>query len=293
MRLLLFGVYDLGFQVLGSMLSAGYRPLAVVTRADSSETTSSIAQLAKEEQIELWQPHSIKDSSFLFNVQQLNLDLTVVAGFDKKLPTEVITSPRKGTINVHGSLLPKYRGPSTWKQAIMNGEIETGVSIHKMTFELDRGDILAQSRITIAHDDTGGSLFQKICQAGAELLPVTLKHMEEGSVQTTIQEENQATYYSYVTDADAFVNFNQNADRVRNHIRALNPRPGAWCSFKSARMIVSYAELTDTNSFAAPGTIIEITSNRFCVATATTNVWLTMEHCHIIMQTGDQFDLYS
>lgn len=274
-RILFFGIHEFGLQSLISMTSAGYMPVGVVTKSDAETGVSPIVDFSNRHGITVLQPGSPKLPGFLEQVKSLGPDLSVVAGYDKRIPSAVLDVPSGGTVNLHGSLLPRYRGPSTWKQAIMNGEKVTGVTIHIMTPELDKGDILAQTVVAIEDDDTGGILFHKLCRAGAELLPPTITAICEHSITATRQREELATYYGYLKDADAAVDWSADAETIVNLARALNPRPGAWASVQGVRYRIWRIKHTSSRSSEDPGRILSVADGAVKIATGSRDVLVT------------------
>ena len=274
MRILMFGIHELGAVVLERLIETGYRPEVVVTKPNEDTARTPLVEIATSAGIPIWQPEGPQGEGFLELVRELAPELTIVAGYHKKIPARVLEVPRRGTINVHGSLLPSYRGPSTWKQAILNGESRTGVTIHVMTPELDRGDILAQVEVPIDDCDTGGSLFLKLCRAGADLLPDTLAKMESGQLSTWPQDEQKASYFSYIGEQEARVQWSQSGASIRNLARALDPRPGAWTMLNGERVGVRGVEMAEGTNSATPGEILEVEADRLKVATGDGSIWL-------------------
>jgi methionyl-tRNA formyltransferase len=274
MRVLFFGIYQIGVQALMALCRQGKDIVAVVTKPNTADEQQPVATLAIRHGITVLQPSSPKDADFLTDVRRLHPDLIIVAGYHKVIPQNILDLPPRGVINVHGSLLPKYRGPCTWKWAVINGESQTGVTIHVMTAELDRGDILVQRAVPIAQDDTGGSLFQKICDAGGELLAETIDALERHQIVPKPQNELEATFFGNFTDKDTRICWHNPAERIRDLVRGLNPRPGAWTTVRKQRLGIGRLVITDTLSTHAPGEIVECSPNGLYVATGSRDVAL-------------------
>ena len=274
MRLLFFGIYDIGVRALAALCHRGKKIVAVVTKPDAAAERQPVAAWAAHRGFAVLQPSSPKTADFLAEIRRLRPDLIVVAGYHKVIPPAILELPARGVINVHGSLLPKYRGPCTWKWAIVNGESQTGVTIHAMTAELDRGDILAQRSISIAPDDTGGSLFQKICEAGGDLLGETIDAIERQQIVPRLQDESEATYYGNFTEEDARICWRSRAERIRDLIRGLNPRPTAWSTVERQRVNVGVLAVTDRLSTRPPGEVVECSPSCLHIATGSRDVAL-------------------
>jgi len=272
MRIVFFGIYKIGVDSLHSMLRCDLDLVAVVTKPSTVTDNQPVAQCAVENGLFLLQPNSPKEEKFNNIIKDLRPDLIVVAGYHKIIPTTILNIPTWGTINLHGSLLPKYRGPCTWKWTIINGETFTGVSVHIMTPQLDNGDLLGQRVIQISDTDTGGSLFEKISVVGAELLTDTIKEIEAGVVEMKPQDENIASYFGYPTEQDAKINWGNDAICIRNLIRGLNPRPGAWTLFNGSTLRIWQATIIIDESSSSPGTIIQCSKDKLVVATATNDL---------------------
>jgi methionyl-tRNA formyltransferase len=274
MQILVFGIYQIGIQALTGLCRQEKKIVAVVTKPDTAEERQPVAAWAARHGIVVLQPSSPKDADFLAEIRRLRPDLIIVAGYHKVIPQTVLELPPRGVINVHGSLLPKYRGPCTWKWALINGESQTGVTIHAMTAELDRGDIFAQRPIPIAPDDTGGSLFQKICDAGGELLAETIDALEQRQIVPKPQDESEATYYGNFTEEYTRICWHSHAERIRDLVRGLNPRPGAWTTVGQQRLGIGKLVVTDRLSTRHPGEIVECLPNGLHVATGSRDVAL-------------------
>lgn len=275
MRILFFGIYQIGVNALASLIQQSLDIMAVVTKPDTEIEQQPVAIWAIRNGLPVLQALSPKDPEFIAQIQSLHPDLIAVAGYHKLIPKAILDIPSWGTINLHGSLLPRYRGPSTWKWAIMNGETRTGVTVHMMTPELDNGDILAQRAIPISDQDTGGSLFEKISVVGAELLADTIERIEAGTVERRPQDENEASYYGYPTERDACINWKNDAEHVRNLVRGLNPRPGAWSLLSGYRLRIWSASVGTACSSEQPGTIVDSNKDYVEVAASTYNLLIS------------------
>jgi len=268
-RIVFFGIYQIGVLALDRLNRGGLDIVAVVTKPGSDVEHQPVALYATENGLTFMEPHSPGEPGFIAAIEALKPDLIVVAGYHKIIPKAILDIPAGGTINLHGSLLPRYRGPCTWKWAIMNGEAATGVTVHIMTPQLDNGDILGQRVIPILDTDTGGSLVEKISVTGAELLFDTIAGIQAGTVERTPQDEDLASYYGYPSEQDTRIHWERGAEQIRNLIRGLTPGQGAWTMFNGKRVHIVQAELSDRQSTDAPGAIVDRSQSRFTVATST------------------------
>lgn len=272
MRILFFGIYGVGVCALDRLLDAGFDVVAVVTKPDAPDEGQPVAELARQRGVPVWQPTSPREPRFLLEIEQTRPDLLVVSGYHRIIPARILELPSIAAINVHGSLLPRYRGPNPWKWAVIQGETQTGVTVHVMTPELDRGEILAQKVVDIDDEDTGGNVFEKTSAAGAILLVNTIQRMREGTIQPRPQDESVASYHGYPTDVDTRIDWAGDARRIRNLVRGLSPRPGAWTGFGDRRIFIWKVDPTETESVEPPGTVVARSPDGLRVATGTVDV---------------------
>src|SRR5262245_58139725 len=188
-RLLLFGLDELGFRSLEALATRKLRVVGVVTKPEPALEAQPLVRLARALEVPVFAPDVPRDVHFLREAVALSPDLIAVAGYHKILPPALLRLPRRGVINLHGSLLPEYRGPCPWKWAIRNGEKKTGATVQRMAEKLDRGDILAQCELPIDPEDTGESLFLKISAVAGPLLARTVEDLAAGTVVPRAQDE--------------------------------------------------------------------------------------------------------
>ncbi|HEX9508291.1 MAG TPA: methionyl-tRNA formyltransferase [Myxococcales bacterium] len=266
MRVLLFGIYKVGSEALDSLIRRRVNLIGVVTKSDSNEE-QPVARVAREHQLPLFMPDSPSEERFIREVTLLSPDLIAVSGYHKIIPETVLSLPRLGVVNMHASLLPAYRGPSPWKWAIIHGEVKTGVTVHLMSRKLDAGDILAQEEIEIEDTDTGGSLFEKLCPVGAELLAKTIEAISFQPPTGIPQDERLASYYPAPKEADARIRWRSSARDIHNLVRGLHPRPGAWTSLQGVRLGIQRSWIEVSSASDEPGTIIDVSEDALKVAT--------------------------
>lgn len=273
MRVLFFGIYDIGLQALRCLVRDGHEVVGVVTKPETPSDPQPVRRWA-DGRLPVLEPQSPREPAFVATVRELRPDLIVVAGYHRIIPEAVLSIPTWGAVNLHGSLLPEYRGPCTWKWAIINGEASTGVTVHVMTPELDNGDLLAQEEIPILPDETGGDLFARISRVGGELVSRVVAAIRSGEAVRTPQDESRATYFGYPTERESQIDWEAGAERVRNLVRGLAPRPGAWTAHGDRRFRVGAARVLDTASGAPAGTVLGFAADGLVVATSTSDVVL-------------------
>ncbi len=271
-RVLLFGLYELGLRALEGMEATPFEVTAIVTKPEPMLEAQPFVRLARATGRTVFAPESPRDPEFLRQVRRIAPDFIAVAGFHKLLPRDLLRVPARGAINLHGSLLPQYRGPCPWKWAIMNGEKTTGATVHVMTDELDRGDVLAQQEVAIDPRDTAESLFHKVCAVGGPLLARTIEDVEAGRVQPRPQDPRRASYYGAPTDEDCRIRWEWSAERIRNRVRGLCPRPGAWTQYGGKRVRVRRAEPAEGPLGPLPGMILGRSADSLIVSTGRGNL---------------------
>jgi methionyl-tRNA formyltransferase len=214
------------------------------------------------------QPVSIKTADFSSSVSKLKPDFLVVIAFGKILPENVLALPRFGTINVHASLLPKYRGPAPIQWAVINGEKETGVCTQLMEKELDTGDLLLSVHETIKPDDTAGDMHDRLAVIGATVLIDTLKGLAGKTIQPVRQDHSQATYAPMLTKDDGLINWNKPAKSLECFIRGVTPWPGAYTFLGDKRLKIFRSRSVETEISESPGTILKGFPDELRIATA-------------------------
>jgi len=254
MTYLFFGTPEFAAIILEKLISAGFLPRAVVCNPDKPVgrkkiiTPPPVKQLIAErkEQIVILQPEKL-DSSLKFQVSSLNPDFFVVAAYSKILPKEILNIPKLGSIGVHPSLLPKYRGPTPIQTAILNGETETGVTLYLMDEKVDHGPILAKRELEFPISNFQFPiLLKKLAELGGDLLIETLPKFLRGEIKPLAQNETQATYTKKFTAEDGFVDLEKDEPAlIERKIRAFNPEPGVWTIKNGKRMKILEAQIID------------------------------------------------
>jgi len=265
-RIIFMGTPEFAVPSLNKLYEAGYDIVAVVTAPDKPAgrgmklTQSSVKKYALEKNLPILQPEKLKDSAFIEKLRALHAAVQVVVAF-RMLPEVVWDMPPLGTINLHASLLPQYRGAAPINWAIINGEKETGVTTFKLQQEIDTGNILMQQRIPITDTETAGTLHDKMMETGADLLLETIQQIEDSSIKETpqpsvinLQQSTLKTAPKIFTET-CQINWDQPTDQAYNFIRGLSPYPTAFTFLDGKKLKVFSAEKEKTNRFAEPGKI--------------------------------------
>jgi methionyl-tRNA formyltransferase len=252
----------------------GYDIARVVTQPDRPRgrgrkvSPSAVKATALDLGYRILQPSSIKTTEFNDLIAQQKPDFLVVIAFGKILPENVLALPRFGTINVHASLLPKYRGPAPIQWAVINGDKETGVCTQLMEKELDTGDLLLSVHETIKPDDTAGDLHDRLALKGATVLIDTLKGLADKTIQPVNQDHSLATYAPMLTKDDGLINWNQPAESLESFIRGVTPWPGAYTFLGDKRLKIFKSRPLPTETTAPTGTVLQGFPDELRIATA-------------------------
>ena len=234
MRIVFMGTPDFSVPALKALVEAGHQVIAVVTQPDKPKGRGKEVQMtpvkiqAMEYGIPVYQPAKVREASFVEVLKGLEADAYVVIAFGQILPKAVLELPKYGCINIHASLLPKYRGAAPIQWCVIDGERETGITTMMMDVGLDTGDMLEKAVIPIEEKETGGSLHDKLSLAGGALILSTLKKLEEGTLVRTPQTDEGTCYAKMLTKSLGDIDWNQGAVSIERLIRGLNPWPSAY-----------------------------------------------------------------
>ena len=255
------GTPEFAVPSLTSLLEAGYEPVAVATGPDRPRgrgqevSPTPVKAVAQEAGIDrILQPEDVTDDRFAGAVADLEPDVIAVVAY-KILPPEVFTAASAGAFNLHGSLLPKYRGAAPINHAIMNGETETGVTTFFLEPSVDTGDIILQRSLSIGPDETAGSVHDRMKELGAEAVVETVRQIEAGTAAPRPQDDAQATPAPKIHDEDCRIPWEQSGEDVHNHIRGLSPYPGAWTMHDDTRLKIYRSRRAEGDG--PPGTVLE------------------------------------
>ncbi len=287
MRIVFMGTPDFARSALEKIIEAGHEVVLVVTQPDKPKGRSGELQVsdvkacALEHNLPVFQPVKIKEADHVAYLKSIEADIYVVAAFGQILSQEILDIPKFGCVNIHASLLPKYRGAAPIQQAILDGEKETGVTIMQMAAGMDTGDILIQKTIPIEENETGGGLFDKLSVLGAELIVEALPMIERGELTPVPQDEALATKCGKLSKDMGKIDFSQPAEKIRNLVRGLNPWPSAYTYLDKKMLkiwkatVISMEEISGNDSAysdsdisaAEAGTIVSVSKDCFVVKT--------------------------
>lgn len=267
LKIVFFGTPKFSATILAFLLKQPIQILAVVTKPDKprgrsgTPQPSAVKELALEHQLPVYQPFRASSPEFAEFLSTLQADLFVVVAYSEILKENLLKMPRLDCLNVHASLLPKYRGAAPIQWSIMEGEKESGVTIMSMAKELDAGDMLAVAKAPIHEEMTAGELSDILAQIGAEALWKVLQAYESGNVKRYQQDPSQVTYAKKLTSADGRIDWEESAQAIHNRVRGLNPKPGAWCFIRvkgeEKRLLIKKARVESVVNSEHPGTILQ------------------------------------
>ena len=263
MKILFMGTPEFAVPSLNALLGAGHTVCGVFTQPDKPKNRgmkllpSPVKVCALSHEIPVFQPAKMRDGEALGYLRELDPELIVVAAYGKILPSEILDYPVKGCINVHSSLLPKYRGAAPINWAILNGEAVTGVTIMHMVPALDAGDIIAQASTPIGADETAPTLTARLAELGAELLVSAVEAIGAGTAARTPQDEADSTYAPMLSRELSPMDWSKPARTLHDQVRGLLPWPAAVAEFGGIRCKVFSTDIPLQTTDAAPGTILE------------------------------------
>ncbi|MCL2662448.1 MAG: methionyl-tRNA formyltransferase [Oscillospiraceae bacterium] len=262
MRIVFMGTPDFAAKSLERLYNDGHDIAGVFTQADKPRNRgmklsfSPVKELALAYNIPVFQPSTLKDGVAAGIIRELNCDLLALVAYGKILTKEIIEMPPYGSINIHGSILPKYRGASPIQHAILNGDTETGVTSQYIAKEMDAGDIILTKKTAIGENETSGELFLRLCIMGAELLSETVEAIEKGTAQRKPQNPNEVTYAPKLTREMSPIDWTKNAFEIKNKVRGLSPWPAATMELDGKTLKVFSVGISDNKEDIPPGSII-------------------------------------
>lgn len=271
-RIVFMGTPDFAVPALKALCDSGNTPVAVYTQPDRINgrgkkiNFSPVKALALKRNIPIYQPVTFKDDTAVDTLQALKPDLLVVVAYGKILPEQVLHSATYGALNIHASLLPKYRGAAPVQRAIINGDLETGVTIMKLDAGMDTGDIISMKKCPILPTTTAGDLFESLSGIGADELLRVLQDLDGYLSRAQPQNHEQATYAEKVTKDMGHLNWQMPASKISCLIRGMSPNPGCFSFYRGSRVKIYDAVAEDTDSNAAPGTVVSITDGIIGIA---------------------------
>lgn len=271
MKVVFMGTPDFAVGTLERIIADGHEVAAVVSQPDKPKGRSKelvmtpVKECAVNHNILVYQPEKLRTSEVIDELKKIAPDVIVVVAFGQILPQSVLDIPKYGCVNVHASLLPKYRGAAPIQWAVIDGLEKTGVTTMLMNAGLDTGDILMQEEMVLDKKETGGSLFDRLCGLGAELLSKTLKGLEAGILTPVPQDDAASTYAKMLSKDMGNIDFTKSAKELECLIRGLNPWPSAYTRMQGKQLKIWDSEVIADTSNVACGTITEVCKDGFVV----------------------------
>lgn len=269
MKIIFMGTPNFAAASLEALIASKHEIMAVVTQPDKPKgrkgelTPSPVKTIAVEKGIKVYQPVRVREQEFVEILRGYNPDVIIVVAFGQIIPESILEIPKYGCVNIHGSLLPKYRGAAPIQWAVLDGEKETGVTTMLMDKGVDTGDILLKRVINLAEDETAGSLFDKLMALGAETILETLEGLENGSITPEKQGESPTDYAKMLTKAMGLIDFTRTAAELDCFIRGMNPWPSAYTVLDGKTLKIWKAKPVDGNGGA--GSVLSVGKDSFIV----------------------------
>lgn len=270
MKIIFMGTPDFAAASLEALIDSRHEIQAVVTQPDKPKgrkgelTPSPVKVIAKREGIKVYQPLKVRDEEFVKTLRAYNPDVMVVVAFGQIIPLSILEMPKYGCVNIHGSLLPKYRGAAPIQWAVLDGEKETGITTILMDEGIDTGDILLKKTIKIDADETSGSLFDKLMALGAKTILETLDELEKGSLTPTKQGESPTAYAKMLTKTMGLIDFTKPAKELDCFVRGMDPWPSAYTLLSGKTLKLWKVRAVEGGGKA--GSVIEIGKESFTIA---------------------------
>ena len=275
MKVIFMGTPDFSVGTLEALIEAGHEVVLAVTQPDKPKGRGGkmqyppVKEVALEHDIPVFQPKKIRDPQSIEELRKYEADVMVVIAFGQILPKEILKMTPYGCINVHASLLPKYRGAAPIQWAVIHGERVSGVTTMQMDEGLDTGDMIMKTEVVLDEKETGGSLHDKLALEGAKLCVHTLKALEEKTAVWEKQEDSPTEYARMLDKKLGDIDWTKDAASIERLIRGLNPWPSAYTKWNSKIMKIWEADVLEGQTDQMPGTIVKVEKDGFCVQTGT------------------------
>ena len=273
MKIIYMGTPDFAVGALESILAAGHEVLLVITQPDKpqgrgkAEKFTPVKECAVKHDIPVFQPTKIKSQESIEYLKQFDADVFVVAAFGQILSQEILDMPKYGCINIHASLLPKYRGSAPIQWVILNKEKETGVTIMQMDAGIDTGDMLLQKSFALTKQDTGETVHDKLSSLGAEMIVEALSALEAGSLEPVAQSDENTCYAPMLTKSLGCIDWSKDADTIDHYVRGLYPWPGTYTFLEGKKVKLFSVIPIESQATAKPGEIVAVEKDSIVVAT--------------------------
>ena len=272
MRVVFMGTPDIAATCLKKIIADGFQVVGVYTQPDRPKNRgmklafSPVKEVALENEIPVFQPENFREEATVQQLRDLQPDVVAVVAYGRILPQSVLDVPPMGCINIHASVLPRYRGSAPYQWAVLDGLTETGVTAMYLCREMDAGDIIDCTRTHIGPDETAGELLDRLAVLGAELLSNTLTAVKKGTASATPQNSAEATYAPMLDKTMAPIDFSKTAKQVHDHVRGMNPWPVAITEIQGKRFKVYATAVVEETAQAVPGTILGLTKTGLKIA---------------------------
>lgn len=257
MKFVFAGTTEFGIPTLERLIADGHELLLCITNPDKPVgrkqelSPTPIKKWAQSKNIKVLQPEKISDSKL--EILDSKPDLLLVAAYGQIIPKEVLGIPKHGSVNIHGSILPKYRGASPIQASLMNGDKLSGITLIRMDEKMDHGPVLATQTLTIDANDDFGTLYKKLAEVSAQLTANILPKYIAGQIKPTEQDHEKATFTKLLTKADGKIDWTRKAIEIQNQIRALNPEPGTWTTLDGKIIKIMSAKIITESKIELPG----------------------------------------
>ena len=273
MNIVFMGTPDFAVGTLETLINSEHDVTAVVTQPDKPKGRGGkmmftpVKEAAVKAGIEVYQPQKVKDAEFIGVLKKLNPDVIVVVAFGQILPKEILELPKYGCINVHASLLPRWRGAAPMQWAILEGDEKTGVTTMQMAEGLDTGDMLLKAETVIEKEDTAETIHDRLSEMGKDLLLETLEKVEKGEIVPQKQDDSLSCYAKMLKKDMGKIDMNWDAAKVERYIRGMNSWPSAYAEFRGKTLKLWRANVLPWNTGHKPGMVVDVLKNSFIVQT--------------------------
>lgn len=273
MKIVFMGTPDFAAGILEDIIKAGHEIALVVTKGDKPRgrgkevTFTPVKEVALKHNLPVFQPHRIKDAEAIETLKKYEADVFVVVAYGQILSREILDMPKKICVNIHASLLPKYRGAAPIQWAVIDGEQYTGVTTMRMEDGIDTGDIIETITYELKSDETGGSLFDKLMELGGKLIVSTLEKIENGTATFTKQDDSNSTYAKMLNKKLGDIDFSMDAVSIERLIRGLNPWPSAYTSLNGKNLKIWKAVTKEDEYEGQPGEIVYVSEDEMYIKT--------------------------
>ena len=273
MKIVFMGTPDFAAGILEDIIKASHEIALVVTKEDKPRgrgkevTFTPVKEVALKHNLPVFQPHRIKDAEAIETLKKYEADVFVVVAYGQILSREILDMPKKICVNIHASLLPKYRGAAPIQWAVIDGEQYTGVTTMRMEDGIDTGDIIETITYELKSDETGGSLFDKLMELGGKLIVSTLEKIENGTATFTKQDDSNSTYAKMLNKKLGDIDFSMDAVSIERLIRGLNPWPSAYTSLNGKNLKIWKAVTKEDEYEGQPGEIVYVSEDEMYIKT--------------------------